>query len=260
MRAFEYITELAASGRHHFTIAEARLSLGGSLVAVRAALRRLSKAQLIASPYRGFYVVVPPEYRSLGCLPPDQFVHQLMGHLGEVYHVALLSAAEVFGATHFRPQHFQVMVARNRPTISCGQVSVRFVARGDLRAVSVVEVNTPRGRVRVSSPEATLLELVGYADQCGGLENVVATMVDLVERADAKRLRHEASLCPIVWSQRLGYLLERIRCDRLAKALITHVREKAVVVAPLVRKKTMTGAERDERWKLSVNVDLEIEA
>jgi len=45
-------------------------------------------------PYRGFYVIVSPEYRSLGCRPAEQFIPDLMEYLGEVYYAGLLSAAE----------------------------------------------------------------------------------------------------------------------------------------------------------------------
>jgi hypothetical protein len=41
--------------------------------AARLALNRLARHKLIASPARGSYVILPPEYRSLGCLPADQF-------------------------------------------------------------------------------------------------------------------------------------------------------------------------------------------
>ena len=40
--ASEFITDLAASGRHHFKTEEAVRVLGASLPAVRASLRRLS--------------------------------------------------------------------------------------------------------------------------------------------------------------------------------------------------------------------------
>src|ERR1700753_361629 len=99
-RAAEFIVELAARGRYHFTTDEAVASLGGHVPAVRAALRRLKAKGQIADPHRGFHVVVPPEYRRLGCLPADQFVPQLMEQLAEVYYVALLSAAELHGAAH----------------------------------------------------------------------------------------------------------------------------------------------------------------
>jgi hypothetical protein len=59
---------------------------------------------------RGFHVIVPPEYRSLGCLPPEQFAPALMETLGMPYYAGLLSAAQFHGAAHQRPQVFQVVV------------------------------------------------------------------------------------------------------------------------------------------------------
>lgn len=53
--------------------AEARSALGVSVAAAKLALNRLIKKGAIASPARGFYVTFPPEYRSIGCLPEDQF-------------------------------------------------------------------------------------------------------------------------------------------------------------------------------------------
>src|SRR5512140_1786085 len=253
----KYLDDLSAAGRHHFTMAEAMAALGTSAAAVRASLRRAGKRGEVASPHRGFYVIVPPEYRRLGCLPPEEFIPQLMKHLGERYHVALLSAAEMHGAAHQRPQRFQVMVSKNRRPIECGEARVQFVARHDLERTPVLERNTPRGTLRVSSPEATALELVGYADQCGGFDNVASVLAELADSLDAKKLLEAARLCPVVWSQRLGYLLERASRDDLAGVLENHVREQAATLAPLVRAKSMKGAPRAERWRLALNASVQ---
>ena len=255
--AREYITDLAAKGRHNFTSEEARAALGGSLVAVRAALRRSSQRKEIASPHRGFYVILSPEYRSLGCLPAEQFVPNLMQFLHEHYYVALLSAAELHGAAHHRPQRFQVMLSKNSRPIGCGKVRVQFVARHDLAKTPVVEMNTPRGRMRVSSREATVLEVVGYAGQCGGLDNVASVLSELVETVEPSKLLEVARLCPIAWSQRLGYLLEVTNHSELGEALVDHVREHAKTIAPLVRAKSLDGAPRAARWKLAINERVE---
>ncbi len=254
-----YIRDLAAKGQYHFTTQECRAELDGSLVAVRAALGRLIRRVEIASPHRGFHVIVPPEYRILGCLPPEQFIPQLMNYLQEPYYVTLLSAAELHSAAHQRPQRFQVMTAKNRRPIACGQVRVEFVARHDLEKTPVVEMKTPRGRMRVSSPEATLLEVVGYAKQCGGLDNVLVLLTELAECSDPVKLLDAARLCPVAWSQRLGYLLEVTgQLDRASK-LASHVQEHAKAVAPLVRARPITGAPRAERWKLAINTNLELD-
>jgi len=44
-------------------------ALGVSAVAAKLALNRLAKQKVIATPARGFYVIVPPEYRSAVFLP-----------------------------------------------------------------------------------------------------------------------------------------------------------------------------------------------
>ena len=115
----------------------------------------------IASPERGFYVIVSPEYRRLGCLPADQFVPALMEHRNTPYYVGLLSVAQYHGAAHHRPQEFQVMLERNRPAILCGSVRVAFVARRGLAGVPVESFNNPRGTVLVSTVEATAVDLIG---------------------------------------------------------------------------------------------------
>lgn len=258
--AAAYITDLAARGRYHFTTAEAATALGVSFPAVRAALRRLKRRGELADPHRGFHAIVPPEYRRLGCLPAEQFVPQLMEHLGVNYYVALLSAAEAHGAAHHRPQSFQVMLAKNRRPIACGQVRVQFVARHDLARTPTVERNTPRGRVRFSSPEATALELVGYAEHCGGLDNVASVMAELAEELDASKLVGASCASPIAWVQRLGYLLDLTGHSDLADALVRHVRERVTVVAPLVRTKSITRAPRAERWMLAINASVEPDA
>jgi predicted transcriptional regulator of viral defense system len=257
--AWDYFVELAEAGRHHFTMAEAMTAHGGSASAVQAALRRAVKRREIASPYRGFYLVVPPEYRRLRCLPAEQFIPQLMKHLGLPYYVALLSAAELHGAAHQRPQRLQVMVPRNRRPIECGDVRVQFVARHDLERTPVLERNTPRGPLRVSSPEATALELVRYADLCGGLDNVASVLAELGESLRAGALLDAARLCPIAWSQRLGYLLERTGSQELAAAVERHVQEQAPTLAPLVRARTMKGAPRAQRWRLALNASVDVE-
>ena len=56
--------------------------------------------RLLALASRGFHVIVPPAYRRLGCLPADQFIPDLMSHLGEPYYVGLLSAARLSYPSH----------------------------------------------------------------------------------------------------------------------------------------------------------------
>lgn len=255
--AATFIDELQARGRYHFTTEEAVASLGGNVAAVRAAVRRLAAKGALAQPRRGFHVIVPAEYRALGCLPGEQFVPQLMDHLGDPYYVALLSAAAFHGAAHQRPQVLQVMVPRPQRSIACGKVRVDFVVRSDMRETAVVEVNTPRGHLRVSSPEATALELVGYAARCGGLDNVATVMSELAEALTPDRLAAEARRVPVAWAQRLGYLLELVDASQPAHALDPVVIAAAPAFAALAPGVPMTGASRSHRWRIVINASVE---
>lgn len=116
-RARVVIADLASRGRYHFTSSDLHSVLGVSEAAARQALSRLAAKGEIASPARGFYVIVPPEYRRLGCRPADQFIPALMEHRSARYYVGLLSAAQYHGVAHHRPQEFQVVLQRNRPAI-----------------------------------------------------------------------------------------------------------------------------------------------
>ena len=83
LRAREYVSDLAAAGKNHFVSADARKALNVSAIATKLALNRLIKHKLIAQPARGFYVIVPPEYRTLECLPLYQFIPALMKKLDQ---------------------------------------------------------------------------------------------------------------------------------------------------------------------------------
>ena len=257
MFARDYVAELAARGRHHFTTNEAVAAIGSARSAVRGQLRRLKARGVIAEPVRGFNMIVPARHRSRGCLPAEQFIPQLMDLAGEPYYFALLSAAERYGAAHQRPQVAQVMARKNRAAVECGQVRVEFVARHDLDRMVVREFNTPRGVARYSTPEVTALELVGYPKHGGGIANVAAVLPDLAEEMEADALSRAARLSPVSWSQRLGYLLERFVESDLAEALAPFVEKHARSYTPLRRAAPTSGAERDAAWKLIVNAPLD---
>ena len=259
-RARHVIMDLSARGRHHFTSAELRSALGVSAAAARQALSRLAAKGEIASPSRGFYVIVPPEYRRLGCLPADQFIPALMEHRNVPYYAALLSAAQYHGAAHHRPQAFQVILGRNRPSILCGSVKVSFVARRNVGDVPVQKFNNPRGTVRVSTVEATAVDLVGYVRHAGGVDRVAGLLSELGEGMDPQRLVDASKYAPIPWAQRLGYLLAHVGCGDKAALLKEHVQERARNFTKLLPAASAENAPRSKDWRLYVNVTIESEA
>ncbi len=255
--AHTFIRDLQARGRYVFSTDEAVEALGRPLVATRAVLRRLKAKGELADPHRGFHVIVPPEYRALGCLPADQFIPDLMQRLEEPYYVTLLSAAAYHGAAHQKPQVFQVMVPERRRPIACGEVRVQFISRNDMADTPVIERNTPRGVLKIASAAATALELVGYSEHCGGLNNVATVLAELVESVDADALIAEAHRAPLSWVQRLGYLLSLVDASELATALEPVLVARKPFPVALAPSAPQAGSPSDPRWKLAVNVHVE---
>jgi predicted transcriptional regulator of viral defense system len=252
-----HIENLAASGRYHFSTIELAQIMGSSLIATRAVLRRLQQKGLIATPYRGFHLIVPPEYRSIKCLPADQFIDQLMKHLGLEYYIALLSAARFHGAAHQQPQMLQVMARHNRPGLDCGKVRVRFMARQNVEKIPTAVFNSPRGSVAVSSPEATAFDLIGYSTKAGGLDNVTTILVELSESISAKKLSAAAAFSPTPWAQRLGFLLDLVGAHKQADALAGHIAQSELRTVPLDPGSSSSQSDRDNRWKLLINIKVE---
>lgn len=259
LKPSEYIDQLVVSSRYTFTTADAKTALGLSAVSLRVALNRLAARNLIASPVRGFHIIIPPEYRSLGCLPAEQFVPTLMKSLRIPYYAGLLTAAQHHGAAHQRPQEFQVFVEKARRPLACGRVRVVFIVRKNLREVPIRSFNTPRGALTVSTPEATAFDLVGYQHHAGGLSQVATVLSELAEKIEPKALASAAETAPISWAQRLGYLLERVGASEKTPALKAYVRRHTHESTLLLPNAARGQASRNEDWKLFVNTEVEFD-
>ena len=259
MHGQKFISELTANGRYSLTTEEAVSALGSSPVATRAALRRLRQKGELAMPYKGFYVIVPPEFRNIGCLPAGHFIPYLMNHLGEKYYAGLLSAAEYNGAAHQRPQVFQVVVAKNKPAIICGQVRVEFIARKNMEKIPTLDFKTPRGYLKISTSAATAFDLVGYPNHAAGFDNVATILAELAEKLDGSELIQIAELSPIAWAQRLGYLLDLVGAQNKTEELAEYIAQKKPVMVPLVPSQPRQGISRLKRWRIMVNAKVEAE-
>ncbi|TYO99972.1 putative transcriptional regulator of viral defense system [Geothermobacter ehrlichii] len=255
----EIISQLASEGRTCFCFDELKKRVDSSSDALKSAISRSIKKGHLAMPYRGFYVIVPPEYRSLGCRPAEQFIPDLMQHLGEVYYVGLLSAAEYHGAAHHRPQVFQVVVAKPRRTIKCGRVRVDFIVKKNVHDMPTQSRNTPAGILKFSTPECTAFDLVGYFKQCGWLDNVATVLAELSEKLDGQKLVNIVDRLPIAWAQRLGYLLELVEASKVAEPLAEFIEMKRPVRTPLLSSADTKGARYNSRWRLFVNTKVEAE-
>ncbi|MCW2249258.1 putative transcriptional regulator of viral defense system [Azospirillum fermentarium] len=224
-----YAQELLSRGRIVFSREDAMQALGVSHGAFLDAAERLQRRRHLISPRRGFYVVVPPQFLNWGAPPPPWYIDDLMRHAGQPYYVALLKAAELHGASHQAVMEFQVVTDKQMPPTKAGRSVIAYYYRKDMDAVSagIEERKTDTGRMHVSSPELTALDLIRYPRAGGGLDNIATVLNELGERLDAGRLADLAAAFERSVLQRLGYLLERVGRPNVAAGLHEQVSDTA---------------------------------
>jgi len=254
----KYVDELPASGRYTFNRAELQQQFTVSDAAVKLSLHRLQKKGRIVSPRRGFYVVVPEEYARTGAPPPAWFIDALMKDWNSDYYVGLLSAAEIHGAAHQRPQEFQVMCDRAHRIIDLSRYRIRFFKKWNLSDVPVINQKTPTGFMKVSTPEATAFDLVRYYQDVGYYGNVATVLSDLANTMNAQRLVAAAkSGVELAVVQRLGYLLELVGKQKLADSLHKWLSTKAPRVTSLRTDLDLSDSTLNRRWLLHINEQVE---
>lgn len=276
MNLSDFLDGLIAKGYCSFTYTQAKKALGVSDIAARAALRRLKQKGELAIPLEGFYVIVPPEYRILGCRPAEHFVHELMQFINIPYYIGLLSAAQFYGAAHHRPQQLQLVINQKRRAITCGRVKIVFITRHNCEKIPTSRFDTSFGSVIVSSAEATGMDIVTYSHRCGGIENVLTVLTELVKKLDEHKLiRLVSNSDEITWVQRLGYLLDLIKANELSEALLKAIKNRRIRYRQLISSQKKSAALnristklgknkrpsqhkiKDHKWKLIINKKLE---
>lgn len=258
MKAQTFINNLRSQGRFTFTIEDAENALELEKIPCLNALHRLKQSNQIASPAKGFYLVVPPEYQIWGCLPADMFISDLMKKLNLSYYVGFLSAAQYYGAAHQKPQCFQVVTTAKRRPIECGRIRIEFIANQQMASQPTRTFNTPAGVIKVASPEVLAADLVSSPQHAAGVSNVATILTELVETMDPEKLLELTRVnTELFWVQRLGYLLEFLDFDTLADVLFTALHNKKLHWVRLLSRAPYSSIERNKKWHIIVNTTVE---
>lgn len=253
-----WLERLQSSGRYTFTRLEAESGTGRSVPLVQAALRRQKEQGRIVSPRRGFYVLVPPEYRATGSPPATWFIDDLMRDLDQPYYVGILSAAAIHGAAHQQPMVFQVVTNRPTRSIRAGKVTINFSMNSKLEQMPVTDVQTETGTMRVAIPESTAFDLVRYPIAAGHLSNAATVLAELAERMDPNTLVEVAKLVRLPDVQRLGFVLEAIDEHDLASPLADWLESRRPRTV-LLHSGGPSDAAVDKRWHIRPNVELDVD-
>lgn len=207
-----------------------------------------------ATPARGLWVPVPPEFRTWGAPPGIEVIDALAGHLDLDYYVGWLSAAQLHGVAHQSPQTFQVAVSRQVRDRQVGRTRFQFRLRHGIPLVPVEQRQTRSGPARVSTPEATALDVARDVRLAGGIDNAATVVVELDEALvlDRRLLAELASQYPSAAVRRLGWILQEIGGSDDLDGL----REAASIGPPTPARLDPSGmlaGPIDARWNVRIN-------
>ena len=259
----KWIKDRAIHGYPTFSIEDVReTGMYTSEQIMKNELNRLCSNKILVNVYRGFYVIIPVHYVLRGSVPAAYYIDQLMAYLSKPYYVCMLSAAELLGVAHQRPQQFSVMTTYpRRQLVTTRNVTTDWFYRDTLPEEAVIIKNTETGTIRISNPLLTAADLVQNQQHVGGLSRVATILEELTEQIDIDK--QFSPLIPYVktvaW-QRLGYILENViedreTADKLFEQL--HASAARMVYKPLSTSAEDNSSDRDGRWKININVEIE---
>lgn len=256
-----FIDEKRANGKYSFTTGGLYVQLGVSENALKKSLQRLKSQEVVVMVRRGFYVIVPPEYRAKGIIPTSLYVDDLMKFLGRDYYVGL-NAAAYHGAVHQQPQNYSIITEgiALRP-IKNDKVSIHFYIKKSWNKKDILKKKVDTGYINISSPELTALDLVSYYNEVGGFNRVATVIEELREVIQPEKLVETAKQYDeISVVQRLGYVLECVLDENeLSNALYDYLESIGhypVLLQPQRKKpeNMITG----NKWKIVPNVEIEV--
>ena len=260
-----WINEKPLHGRYTFTH-EALVSAFPDMnpgTLARSLTREVSKGRIL-SPLRGFYVIVPEEYRLRQTVPQSFYLDNMMRHLGRKYYVALLSAAQMHGAAHQVPMSFLVMIAppmmRNKKT---DRYETLFFCKSQIPEAYIEQRQTHTGYINVSCPELTAVDLITYQSKIGGMTRASTVLAELVKKTNFDNLGPEfVELMPLSSLQRLGYIFDIVLEEKKAATALYNLINRAEAKlqnVPLKAGKSIDGCAVNKRWKVIINQDIEID-
>lgn len=258
-----WIEKLLSEGKNAFSLNFLRQELPYySEIAIKRALNRLSLKGKTVSVFKGYYLIISPQYAARGILPPALFIDGLMKYLNKSYYVGLINAAAFHGAAHQQPQEFFVFTESVvlRPIQKKG-IKIHFISISSICHSWLMDVKTETGYLKVSNPLLTAIDLIRYEKRIGGLSRAAIVIEELSEVIDPETINSEMiDSIPLATWQRLGYILDVV-LDKptLAEAILSKLQlgNKNLYRIPLKASGEKKDLTVNEKWNIVINASIE---
>lgn len=260
MLVAEYIKTLQSYEEYAFSWEEVLDKCNAPESTIRKELTRLAKKNEIINLRKGFYIILPPKFQSLGKIPVQLYIDKLFLHTNKKYYLSLLTAANFHGASHQKIQ--QDFVITSPPAlrdVDNKNIKLRFIKNVNWPQKNIIQKKSDAGLFNLSSPALTIADLIHHQNKIGGLNRILANLEELIDILEVKDLTDLLSWYPHVSTfQRMGYLFEYLEAsEEFTKCIESYLESQKFYYTTLTPVKGLKIVETIKRWKIEINITLE---
>lgn len=260
MSVVDLIKQLQSYEEYAFSWEELQEFSTSPTTTLKKELARLCKKNELINLRKGFYIILPPRYASLGKIPVQFYIQKLFKYLNKPYYLGLYSAATIHGAGHQKTQkEYIITTPPALRDINKDNFQLEFVTAKSWEDKSINQHKSDAGVYNVSSPALTAIDLVHYHHKIGGLNRILANIEELAEEIRLEDLTNLLTWYPNVSAiQRLGYILEELQInEQLVNAVYEELSTRKYYPILLTNKKDQKAGSTGNRWKIDVNMELD---
>lgn len=252
--AARFVDGCLKSGRYGFAIDEAMAAISLDARCAKDQLRRLSNRVVRVARWQSYFLIKGDADGATGAPAYDRWLDDYFHWLGHPYYVGLYSAAAIYGSQPQAIQALQIVTDSPRREVSVGRQRFRFFVKSRCPSTQVQQAPASFAPLKVSTPEATIFDLVRYASRLGGIARVAETispLLHLLKSSSLKRVLETED--EVATTQRLGFLFEKMGRTDLASTVEKHMPARRVWVPLAAGAGCTPHAPRNERWRILEN-------
>ncbi|MDP9340671.1 MAG: hypothetical protein M3Q23_00905 [Actinomycetota bacterium] len=254
------VQRLADAGLRLFTIDDLVDQTGLDRRAATHLAYRMARAGLTRRLRRGRYALLEPADWEQETFLTNWYLAAAHLVAPGPYYLAYYTAMELHQMLQHPLRTVFVAVPRARALVTLGTTRIRFVTVKRERLFGFEERQVEAGRaVNVADLERTFLDAVDRPDLCGGIEEVFRGFARRHRDLNGDRLlKYVGRFDRPAVTKRLGFLLEAAGVgDPELLWEIERLAGRTRHYYPLVKGQEVEGADRNKRWELLINTDLQ---
>jgi len=246
------LARLSSSGKRFITIGDIENTVDCSHDNAKRIASDLSKKKWLERIERGKYLIVPLEAGEKGIYTEHEFL--IASQLIDPYYVGYWSALNFHDFTEQVPYTVFVATTNRKRDLELHGVDYKFVTLTKNKFFGFEEYSFAGGKVKISSPEKTLVDSLDHLEYSGGLEEIVKTLANAEgEISKEKLVECAVKLDNGAVLKRLLYLMDLLEIE-LPKKLRINIKDNFTTGFALLDPTKKDEGTLRRKWRVKVNV------